>query len=112
MCRHRAWTCRTPGYAALFPWARPTNPAKGPIRMLCTGDRPLLVGVGRDQAGVHRKSFAADQSFLDTAAHHRLEDMPERIAVAKPTVTVLREGGVIRHGTIQAEPAEPPIGQI
>jgi hypothetical protein len=57
-----------------------------------------------------RKSLAADQPLLDTSAHYRLEDMPERIAVTKPTVPVLRKGGMIRHRTVQAEPAEPPIG--
>jgi hypothetical protein len=38
--------------------------------------------------------------------------MPEYTAVAKAAMTVLRESGVVRHRTFQAEPAEPPIGQI
>jgi len=80
--------------------------------VLCAGDRPLLVSVGGYQAGVHRKSLAADKPFLNTAAHHRLKDMPERIAVAKAAMAVLREGGVIRHMAVQTEPTKPAIGQI
>jgi len=68
-----------------------------PVGMLCAGDRPLLVGVRGDQAGIHRKSLAANEPFLDTAADHGLENMSERIAVTKAAMTVLREGGVIRH---------------
>ena len=59
-----------------------------PVCMLCAGDGPLLVGISRDQASIYRKSLAADQPLLDTSAHHRFEDMPERIAVAEPTVPV------------------------
>jgi hypothetical protein len=62
-----------------------------PVGMLCTGDRPLLVGVRGDQAGIHRKSLAANKPFLDTAADHGLENMSEHIAVTKAAMTVLEK---------------------
>ncbi len=76
-----------------------------PVRVFCTRDRSLLIGFGGDQAGVHRKSFAANQAFLNTAAHHGLEDMPERITIPEATIAVLpAEGGIhaseITIGTI------------
>jgi hypothetical protein len=42
------------------------------------------------------------QTFLDTAAHHALEHMPERLAVPEAAMAILREGGVIRHLAVQA----------
>jgi hypothetical protein len=96
----------------ILPHSTTAGGETSPVRMLCAGDGPLLVGISRDQAGIHRKSLAADQLLLDTTAHHRFEDMPERIAVANPTVPVLGEGGVVRHIAVEAEPAEPAIGQI
>jgi hypothetical protein len=44
--------------------------------------------------------------------HHGLEDMPERVALAEPPVTVLRERRMIGDTILDAEIAEPPIGQI
>ena len=58
------------------------------------------------------KSLATDEPLRNTAADHRLNAMPERIAVTKAAMAVLREGGVVRHRIIQAEPAKPAIGQI
>jgi hypothetical protein len=54
-------------------------------------DRPLLVGVGHDQAGIDRKALAADQASRDAPLHHMLEHAPEDIAVAKALVAGARE---------------------
>ena len=72
----------------------------------------VLVGVGRDQAGIDRKAFAADQTFVDAASHDRLEQAPQEIALAEAAVPVLREGRVVGHIAVQPEPTEPAIGQI
>jgi hypothetical protein len=69
-------------------------------------NRSLLVGVGRDQAGVDRKPVGANQALSDTALHHVLEQPTQRIALAKAPVSVLRERRVIRNSAVQSEPAE------
>ena len=38
----------------------------------------LLVGVGRDQAGIDRKALAADQPLLDAASHDGLEQLAQQ----------------------------------
>jgi len=40
---------------------------------LAAWNRSLLVGVGRDHAGVDRKPIGANQALSDTALHHALE---------------------------------------
>jgi hypothetical protein len=96
----------------VLPHGAPIGGEVLPVRAFCTGDGPLLISVRGDQAGVHRKSFAAYQPFLNTAAHHGLEDMPERFAIPEATMAVLRKGRVIRHFAVQPELTEPAIGQI
>jgi hypothetical protein len=56
----------------------------------------LLVGVGRNQAGVHREALAANQTFLDAPADDSFENMPEDIAFPEAAVTVLRKCGMGR----------------
>ncbi len=46
----------------------------------------------------------ADQTFPDAAAHHRLEQAAQQITLAETPMPVLREGRVIGHLTIEAEP--------
>src|SRR4051794_30987344 len=41
-----------------------------------------------------------------------LQQLAEHIALAKATVPVLREGRVVRHRAVQAEPAEPAICEV
>ena len=41
-----------------------------------------------------------------------LEDMAQQIAITEAAVTVLREGRMIRHRSIEAEAAEPAVGEI
>ena len=77
-----------------------------------TCQRALLVGIGLDQAGIDRKAFAADQPLVHAAPHHRLEQVAEEIALAKAAMAVLGEGGVVRHLALQAEAAEPAVGQV
>src|SRR6185312_2886657 len=85
---------------------------RGPVGLLGTSDRALLVGVGRDQACINGEAVTTNQSSLDRPGDNGLEHMTEGIAVAEAPVPVLREGRVIRHLTVQPEPAEPAIGQV
>src|SRR4051812_37005690 len=48
----------------------------------------------------------------DAAGDRPLEQLSEQIALAKATVPVLREGRVVRHRAVQAQPAEPAIGEV
>ena len=83
-----------------------------PVDLLRPFRRALPVGVGPDQAGIDREALAADQPFLDAAPDRRLEQLAQEIAVAEAAVPVLREGRVVRHVALQAEPAEPAIGEV
>ncbi len=69
-------------------------------------------GVGLDHAGIDREPLAADQTDVHATPHDALEHMAQHIAVAKPTVTVVRERRVIRHPVLEPETAEPAIGQV
>ena len=92
---------------------RSTRPGEiVPIDRLGGFCRPLLVGVGLDQAGIDREAFAADQPFRDATPDGRLEQLAQEIALAEAAMTVLREGGMVGHTALQPEPAEPAIGEV
>jgi hypothetical protein len=83
------------------------------VEVLCRLRSPYLpIGIGLDQARIDCKSFTADQSLLDAAAQDALEHATKEIALPEATMPVLGECRVIRHRTVQTEPAEPPVGQI
>src|SRR4029450_9182124 len=54
-------------------------------------DTLLPVGLGLDPAGIAGKALAANQTFPDAAAHHRLEQAAQQITLAETPVPVLRE---------------------
>src|SRR5262249_53107700 len=56
--------------------------------------------------------FTTDKSLLDAAAQDALEHSTEEMALPEATMPVLGKSRVIRHRTVQTEPAEPPVGQI
>ena len=51
----------------------------------------MLVGVGRNQACIHCKTFSTDQAGPNARAHNTLEHAPQDGAVAKPLVARTRE---------------------
>jgi len=59
-------------------------------------DRTVLVGIGRNQARVHRKAFATDQICCDAGRNDALEHVPENIAVMEAFIAGARECRVIR----------------
>src|SRR5215472_5007794 len=71
-----------------------------PIHGFRAGNRTLLVGVGRNQGGVHREALAADQTFFDATADDSFKNMPEGIALSEAAVAVLRKCGMIRDFTL------------
>ena len=92
----------------------------GPARLLAikffvplrSRDRALLVGVGRNQAGIHRKTFAADQAGRNARANDTLEHAPKDGAVAKPLIARTRERRMIWDLVLDREPAKPAIGKV
>src|SRR5262249_53144751 len=75
-------------------------------------DRTLLVGIRRDQAGIDREPFAADQSARNARFDDMLEDTAKNIAVTKPLIARTRKRRMIRQLVFDREPAEPAIGEV
>ena len=86
-------------YSTLSRPRGPTPPTPNPRRLHPT----LAVGIGLDQAGVDRKAFAGDEPFCDATAHHRLEHLPQNVALAEAAMTVLGEGRMIGTSPRQTE---------
>ena len=68
--------------------------------------------VGPDDRGIGAKALPADQPFRDAARQNALKELTEQIAVAEPAMAVLGKRRMIRDVALQAEPAEPAIGEI
>src|SRR4029079_4434833 len=75
-------------------------------------DRPLLVGVRRNQAGVDREPLAAAQARSNARFHDALEHAAENVAVTEALIPAARERGVIRDLVLDAQAAEPSIGEV
>ena len=71
-----------------------------------------MARIGLHQTGIHRKAFTRDQAFGYTARQYGLEQLPKRIAVTEPAMSVLGEGGMVRHFALQAQATEPAISQV
>ena len=58
------------------------------------------------------EALANDQALGGASGEHRLEETPEQVAVVEAAVPVFGEGGVVRHAAVEAEAAEPAIGEV
>jgi len=72
----------------------------------------LPIGIGLDQAGIDRKTFAANQSLIDAAAQDGLKQPSQQIALPETTMAVLREGRMVGNIAIKPETAKPTIRQV
>ena len=79
---------------------------------LVAGCRAALVGVGCDQARIDRETVAADEISLDAGSDDALEHLAENIVLAEALVAGAREGGVIGNLVLDAETAEPAVGEV
>jgi hypothetical protein len=79
---------------------------------LRSGDRTLLIGVRRNQAGIDRKPFTADKPCRNARFDNMLEDAAKNVAVTKPLIARARERGMIRDLVFDRKPTEPAIGQV
>jgi len=65
-------------------------------------DRPLLIRVRGNQAGVDSEPIGADQPFGHAARDNRFEQMAQDVALAKAPVPVLGKGRMVRDLAIKA----------
>ena len=72
----------------------------------------IAAGVRFDHTCVDGEALASNQAGVHAGPHHVLEDTTEKIAFAKEPMPVLREGRMIGNRAIEAETAEPAIGEI
>jgi hypothetical protein len=63
-------------------------------------------------AHVDCKGLASHDPFLHAACHHRLEQLAQKIAPAKPAVAVLGERRMIGDVAVEPQATEPAIGKI
>ena len=75
-------------------------------------DRAMLVGVGLDEARIHRKAFAADKPGHDACPDHTFKNAAENIAVAEALVARARERRMIGDPVFDAEVTKPAIGEV
>jgi hypothetical protein len=74
------------------------------IEVLDLGDAAPAIGVGYDHAGVDCEGLAAHDLFLDAARDHGLEQLAQKIALAKPAVAVLGKRRMIRDIAVEPLP--------
>src|SRR5471032_2027859 len=72
----------------------------------------IAAGIGLDDAGINSEAFALNKTRVHASPHHRLENLPEYVAVAEPPVTIDRERRVVRHLVIKTKTAEPSISEV
>src|SRR6185369_14704419 len=89
------------GGSCLAFWCRPIDL----VRRLAM----IAASIGLDHAGINGEAFTLDQASIHAGPHHSLEQLPEDVAAAEPTVAIDRERRVVRHPVVKIEPAEPPI---
>ena len=76
------------------------------------GNRSLLVSIGDNQAGIHRKAFAADQASPDAGAHNSLKHVAEDATIVEPLIADPRKRRVIQDLVFNREPTKPSIGKV
>jgi hypothetical protein len=68
--------------------------------------------VRHDDAGVDGEGLTSHDPFLHAARQHGLEQLAQKIALAKTAMAVLGNRRMIRNLAVEAQAAEPAVGQI
>jgi hypothetical protein len=68
--------------------------------------------VRHDYTGVDCESFAPDDPFFHAARHNGLEQLGQKIALAKTAVAVLGKRRMIRDVAVEPQAAKPAIGKV
>src|SRR5207302_9725898 len=88
------------------------RPAASGGRPRGTLDSVAVAGVGLDQAGIDGKALTADQSLVDAALQHCLEQTSQKVTIAKAAVAVLRGCRMVRPRAAEPEPAKPAVREV
>jgi len=83
-----------------------------PCNRLVAGHPLLLVYIRLDQARVDRERFAPNQPGRNAHCHDTLEDPTHSVALPEAFVPRTAEDRVIGDPVLNAELAEPPVGQV
>src|SRR5664280_3329486 len=91
--------------------------AAGPLGItilapVLTRDRALLVGVGRNQAGIDCEAFATNQTGRDTRLDNPLKHAAKNLSLAEALIAGSRERRMIRDSILDTELAEHTIGPV
>ncbi len=89
-----------------------TNPDNGTVNRFVTRYAALPTRIRLDDASVHGKPFALDQTCVHAATQHLIEQPAKQIAVPKTAVSILGKGRVVGDFIFKAQPAEPAIRQV
>ncbi len=79
---------------------------------LRTGNTALPVGIGLDQAGVDRKTLAANKALGHAPLDNGLEQVAEDTALGEAAMPVIRKGRVVRRPAFETKAAEPAVAQV
>src|SRR4029077_13982341 len=83
-----------------------------PCNRLVAGDPLLLVYIRLDQACIDREPVAPTQPGRNAHCHYTLEDPTQSVALPEAFVPRTAEYRVIGDPVLNAELAEPPVGQV
>src|SRR6266508_4147384 len=72
----------------------------------------VAASIGLHHAGVDGEALALDKTGVHARPDHRLEYLPEDVALAEAAVAIDRECRVIGDVVVEIEPAEPPVGKV
>src|SRR5580658_8760402 len=83
-----------------------------PCNRLVAGHPLLLVYISLDQARIDRERFAPNQPGRNAHCHDSLKDPTQGVTLPEAFVPRTTEYRVIGDPVVNAELAEPPVGQV
>ncbi len=76
----------------------------GCLRQLLARNAAFLAGIGFHETAIHRQVVSLHQAHFDTLPHDLLKQLLKQLRLLEPSVSILREGGVVRDLLIEASP--------
>ena len=69
-------------------------------------------GIRLHHTGIDREAFTPHQTFAHATLYNGFEHETEGITVTKATMSILREGRMVRHRIFKTQAAEPAVRQV